>query len=157
MTARIETPAHAIDREIYAMPAFVSLPTTDMAAARSWYRALGFVELAVMPPDGDAPQLVHLRRYRYQDLLLVPAAGPVTPGDGRTSFAHAGTLAELDAVAEAARADGGGEVDGPRPTPWHSVDLVTRDPDGHVVVLTARPDAPPPEEWSDAVRAAVRD
>ena len=75
MTEQIDVPKHEIDREIYAMPAFVSLPTSDMAAARSWYRALGFVELAVMPPDGNDPQLVHLRRYRYQDLLLEHAIG----------------------------------------------------------------------------------
>ena len=87
----------------------------------------------------------------------MPSAGPVTPGDGRTSFAHTGPLTELDAIAEAARADGGGEVDGPQRTHWHSVDLVTRDPDGHVVVLTARPDAPPPQDWSDAVLASVQD
>lgn len=157
MATSAESPTHEIDRDIYGMPAFASLSTSDMAASRSWYATLGFVELAVMPPDADEPQLVHLRRYRYQDLLLVPADGPVRAGDVRLGFAHAGPLDELDTIAAAAGEHGGGRVEGPMRTPWHTIDLVAHDPDGHVVALTARSPEPPPTEWSDQVRASVRD
>lgn len=156
MTSETETPTHEVDRDIYGMPAFVTLPTSDMTASRSWYASLGFVELAVMPPGADAPTLVHLRRYRYQDILLAPTEGPVRAGDARTAFTHTGPLDELDDIAAAARDHGGGHVEGPHQTAWYSVDLVAHDPDGHVVVLTARSTQPPPREWSDAVRASVQ-
>ena len=150
-----EVPVPEIDREIYAMPMFATLPVQDLDTSRAWYAALGFVELAVMPgPDGSV-QLVHLRRYRYQDLLLVPAAGEVSAGDARLGFAHTGLVEDLEAVAAALREVGGGQVVGPSTTAWHAVELEARDPDGHIVVLTAQPSAPPPEGWDEFVRSSI--
>jgi hypothetical protein len=41
---------------------------------------------------------------------------------------------ELDALAERARAHGGGgRVDGPADTQWNTTDLTAADPDGNVV------------------------
>ncbi len=126
------TEAPGIDRDVYPMPAFVTLPVTDLAASTRWYEALGFVVLATLPGPGGADGLVHLRRHRYQDLLLVP--GRPTPGP-RVSFA----AGEEDLAERAARVRGadGGSVEGPVDTPWFSRDLVATDPDGYVVVLTA--------------------
>lgn len=153
----VEVPVAEIDRDIYVMPAFVTLPTSDLDAARAWYAALGFVELAVMPPGTDSPQLVHLRRYRYQDVLLVPAAdGAATGGGIRASFAHTAPLDELDTVAERLAALGTGTVAGPRTTPWYAVELEATDPDGHVVVLTGMAEQPP-QAFVDEVRASVVD
>ena len=154
--AAFEVPAPVIDRDIYVMPMFATLPVADLELSRAWYAALGFVELAVMPaPDGSV-QLVHLRRYRYQDLLLVPAGedGAVR-NTTRVSVAHTGELAELDALAEAVRAVGGGEVVGPTTTPWRAVELEARDADGHVVVLTAQSTEPPPEGWDEFVASTI--
>lgn len=148
---------HEIDRSIYGMPMFVTLPVSDMAASRSWYATLGFIELAVMPPDAADTQLVHLRRYRNQDILLVPATGPVEAGDGRCSFAHVGATAALHDLAAAVDAHDRGRLVGVMSTPWHTIDLVAEDPDGNTVVLTARSDEEPPEAWSDEVRASIRD
>lgn len=135
-----EVPTHAVDREIYAMPAFVTLPVTDLDRAQRWYEALGFVLLAEL---GHGPaRLLHLRRYRYQDLLLVAAVPEAEPTIGlrpRVSFAHTGPLDELGEMAAALRAQDAGQVTGPTPTPWHAVELVAVDADGHQVVLTAAP------------------
>jgi catechol 2,3-dioxygenase-like lactoylglutathione lyase family enzyme len=126
------TEAPGVDRDVYPMPAFVTFPVTDLAASTRWYEALGFVVLATLPGPDGTDALVHLRRQRYQDLLLVP--GPPAPGP-RVSFA----AGEEDLTERAAlvRDAGGGSVEGPLDTPWFSRDLVTTDPDGHVVVLTA--------------------
>ena len=65
--------APPITRDIYGMPAFVSFAVADIAAARDWYTAgLDFTDLfSILGPAG--PVLVHLRRWRFQDLLLRPA------------------------------------------------------------------------------------
>jgi catechol 2,3-dioxygenase-like lactoylglutathione lyase family enzyme len=107
-----------VDREIYVMPGFTTLPVADLERATRWYGHLGFVVLAEM---GDGPaRLVHLRRYRYQDLLLVLRGADEDPPAGaaaRTSFSHTGPLDELDAMAAALRGHGAGRVEGPEAMP----------------------------------------
>lgn len=122
--------------DIYPMPAFATFQVADLAASTRWYvDGLGFHVVAELPGPSGRPALVHLRRERYQDLLLVPAAAPADtpPGSGVTVSFSAG---DLDALAARARAVGGGSVEGPAPTPWNTVDVVAYDPDGYRVVLT---------------------
>lgn len=133
-----ETPTiePVVDTAIYPMPLFVRLEVTDLARSRAFYTgALDFVELAVLPGPGGTPMLVHLRRWRYQDLLLVPARGPVRAAQGL----GVGLAAERDALpglAERARA-AGAEVEGPVDTPWNTVDVTATDPDGLRLTYTA--------------------
>lgn len=48
-------------------------------------------------------------------------------------------------------------MDGPARTPWNTVDLVCRDPDGYQVVLTeAVPAALRDQQFSDTVVRSVR-
>ena len=150
-------PGTTIDRGIYVMPQFVTFEVSDMAAARRWYvNGLGFVELAVLPaPDGD-PVLVHLRRFRYQDILLVPGRDPEDKASGvRVSFAAGNE--DLDARAAHRRRRAGGTVEGPTRTPWNTRDLHLRDADGHLVVFT-QPDlnADMDSEFARRVRDSVQ-
>jgi len=56
-------------RGIYGMPAFVRIPTADLGASLDfWVRGLGFSDLFSIPGT-----LVHLRRWAFQDVLLVAA------------------------------------------------------------------------------------
>jgi uncharacterized glyoxalase superfamily protein PhnB len=137
---------------IYGMPMFVTLSAADLGRTVSWYvDGLGFLSLFTIPgPNGAV--LVHLRRWQFQDVLVRPAAGPVTPGTGAT-VSFAAVHDELDALAERARAHGGGAVEGPADTPWNTRDLITRDPDGNVVVFTA---ARPPELADAGFSARMR-
>jgi len=155
----VEIPTQEIDRSIYVMPAFATFAVRDLDASTRWYTdGLGFIVLATMPGPGGAALraqgppplgLVHLRRWRYQDILLVP--GRVGPGGPRITFAAGDD--DLAAIAARLRAIGAGTVEGPTATPWHTRDLVATDADGHVVVLTAfdraRPDDP---AFSESVR-----
>ncbi len=147
-----DTAAPGVDRDVYPMPAFVTFPVTDLAASTRWYEALGFVVLATLPGPDGTDALVHLRRLRYQDLLLVP--GRPTPGP-RVSFA----AGEEDLAERAARVprSAGGTVEGPLDTPWFSRDLVATDPDGYVVVLTAPrlADVAAAPEWSATVTGSL--
>lgn len=134
--------APGVSRAIYGMPMFATLLVRDIRATVSWYtEGLGFIDLFTMPgPEGD-PALVHLRRWHFQDLLVRPAPGPVSPGSGCT-LSFAAVFDEIDALADRARAHGGGRVDGPADTPWNTRDLTTADPDGNAVIFTA---ARPPQ------------
>ena len=145
--------APGISRAIYGMPMFATLVARDIRATMSWYTAgLGFIDLFTMPgPDGD-PALVHLRRWQFQDLLVRPGREPVAPGSGCT-LSFAAVYDELGALAERARAHGGGRVDGPADTPWNTRDLTTADPDGNVVIFTA---ARPPQLADAAFSEQIR-
>ena len=139
------------------MPQFVTFEVSDMDAARRWYvNGLEFVELAVMPgPSGD-PVLVHLRRFRYQDILLAPGRDPEDAASGvRVSFAAGDD--DLDARAATASGEPGGVVEGPTRTPWNTRDLHFCDADGHLVVFTQPAmDADMDSEFARCVRDSVR-
>lgn len=121
-----------IDRSIYPMPMFINLVSRDLTATERLYAAAGFVTLATIPGPGDAPALVHLRRERYQDILVVP--GAAITGSTTASFA-AGNV-DLAEVAEQLRA-AGADVSGPLDTPWFSTDVTFTDADGNKIILTA--------------------
>ncbi|MEU9336700.1 VOC family protein [Streptomyces sp. NPDC048290] len=121
-------------RGIYGMPMFVTVPTADVGASVDfWTRALGFFELFSIPGG-----VVHLRRWAFQDVLLVPGeSGAVGSGAAGLSVSFACVLGEIDALVEACRAVGAGSVEGPRDTPWNTRDVVVGTPEGVRVVFTA--------------------
>ncbi|MFI1309023.1 VOC family protein [Streptomyces albidoflavus] len=119
-------------RGIYGMPAFVNIPTTDLAASvEFWTRGLGFFELFSIPGT-----LVHLRRWAFQDVLLV-AAESVPEQPLAMSFSFAGVLSQVDSLAEACRALRPDAVDGPRDTPWNTRDVEVITPENARIVFTA--------------------
>ncbi len=135
--------------EIYPMPAFVTLAVADVAGVAAWYeRALGFITVFRVPtPDGVPPPLVHLRRRKYQDVLIVPGADGLSPGSSLTiSFSADGEIDELAARARAAEPVGRSAIDGPVDTPWNTRDLRVTDPAGHRLVFTSRRANPDPEQ-----------
>ncbi|TKS96124.1 VOC family protein [Streptomyces lasalocidi] len=137
-------PAEGVDTSIYGMPSFSTLQVRDLDIAVRWYtEGLGMHLLATMGNREDGTTaLVHLRRWRYQDLLLVPAADLVEYGSGLT-LSMAANLRELDELAAQARRIGLGQVLGPEQTAWGTTDLRTTDPDGHTVIFTAPPASRP--------------
>jgi len=151
-----------IDTMIYAMPGFVTFTVTDVAASTHWYvDGLGFVLLAELPGPDGTPALVHLRRHRYQDILLVPAPpGEIESDQPRGRGVRYGIRAgaeDLYARAAQARRIGIGTVEGPARTPWNTLDLVCRDPDGYEVVLTEGVAADlVDQQFAETVRRSVR-
>jgi catechol 2,3-dioxygenase-like lactoylglutathione lyase family enzyme len=135
--SEVEVPVPEIDRSVYVMPAFATLRVSDLEASRRWYvEGLGFEVLADLPgPSGDVA-LIHLRRWRYQDLLLVPGRAPDSPPAHGVRLTFSAYGSDLEELAAQARAIGGGGVEGPSPTPWNTRDVLARDPDGYEVVFT---------------------
>ncbi|MEZ0093051.1 VOC family protein [Streptacidiphilus sp. EB129] len=131
-------PAPALDvkppevyRGIYGMPMFVTVPTSDLAASVDfWIRGLGFIDLFTIPG-----RLTHVRRWAFQDALLVPADGPAEPPTASISFAC--VLSQVDEIAHACAALLPGCTSGPRQTPWNTVELEVLTPENARVIMTA--------------------
>ena len=83
---------------IYGMPMFVTVPTSDLdASVDFWTEALGFFTLFSIPG-----QLVHLRRWAFQDVLLVPTPQAPTLADGPSmSVSFSCVLSQIDEIAAA--------------------------------------------------------
>ncbi|NYH52694.1 hypothetical protein HNR06_002283 [Nocardiopsis arvandica] len=119
-------------RGIYGMPAFATIPTNDMAASVDfWTRGLGFFELFGIPG-----RLVHLRRWAFQDVLLVSAAD-VPERAPAMGLSFACVLSQVDSLVESCRALRPNSVDGPRDTPWNTRDVEVTTPENARIVLTA--------------------
>jgi hypothetical protein len=126
----MEDPENTITRDIYGMPAFVTFTVADLDRTVDWYvNGLDFIQLFALPG------LVHLRRWRYQDILVRVGA---PPAGGEWTYTVMGAVEDLDSVAKRAAAHGGGTVEGPFDTPWNTRDVRATDPDGYTVVYTAR-------------------
>ncbi|MFI9401886.1 VOC family protein [Nocardia sp. NPDC052316] len=118
-------------RGIYAMPMFLTAPTADLAESVDfWVRGLGFFDL--FTAQG---QITHLRRWAFQDVLLVPGEQPADAAAVSVSFAC--VLSQLDQIATACEQLRPGCTTGPREMPWNSVELEVRTPENIRVIMTA--------------------
>jgi catechol 2,3-dioxygenase-like lactoylglutathione lyase family enzyme len=153
----METPTPEITRDIYGMPAFITLAVADVERTVDWYvNALDFVALFTLPGPDGSPALVHLRRWRYQDILVRPGTPPPTAGEW--AFSVSAVAEQLDGLAERAGAHGGGKVEGPVDTPWNTRDVRATDPDGYTVVFTARrPEGERDEAYSAMILREARE
>jgi hypothetical protein len=127
---------------IYGMPAFATIPTRDLAESVDfWTRGLGFFDLFSVP-DG----IVHLRRWTFQDVLLVPAES-IPEQAPAMSLNFSCILDEVDAIVTACRALRPESVHGPRDTPWNTRDVEVITPEMVRVILTgAKPYDPDSQE-----------
>jgi catechol 2,3-dioxygenase-like lactoylglutathione lyase family enzyme len=124
---------------VYAMPAFLRLSASAPLRTIDFFtRALDFDVMFRGPDVAGVPVLVHLRRAKYQDVLVVPLRGVADPGTTvATSFAIADVDA-LDALAARIRAIAPDAIDGPTDTPWNTCEATVRDPDGNRFILTTQ-------------------
>lgn len=131
---------------IYGMPMFVTVPSPDIAASKDfWTRGLGFIDLF------SAPGMVtHLRRWAFQDVLLVPGEAGEVPAMWISFSCVLGQIEEVRArCAELLP----GCTSGPQEKPWNSVELTVVTPENARVVLTAARPLGPRGEQADNLRA----
>ncbi len=146
--------------EIYPMPMFATLAVDDVAVVAAWYeQALGFGAMFRAPGAGGQPSMVHLRRRKYQDILIVASRGASSAPQPTLTLTF-NADGDVDALAERARgveAVGKSEVHGPVETGWNTRDLRVTDPIGHRLIFTARSPNPDPaqaERWKAMFDAA---
>lgn len=131
----------------YGMPMFLNVPTADLDVSTDfWLRGLGFDNLFTLPG-----QLVHLRRWAFQDVLLKPGT-PAGPSEVSISFSC--VLSELDEIAKRCEEITPGCTSGPVLQPWNSRELTVVTPEGTKVVMTAAEPIDPNSALADELRAA---
>jgi hypothetical protein len=128
------------------MPMFLTLPTGDLAASVDfWLRGLGFVDLFSVPG-----RLTHLRRWAFQDVLLVPGEPPAEAPAAGVSFAC--VLGQLDEIAARCEEILPGCTSGPEEKPWNSIELTVLTPERARVVMTAGKPLDPRGPAADRMR-----
>lgn len=139
-------------RGIYAMPMFVIVPTPDLEASTDfWVRGLGFIDLFSAPG-----RVVHLRRWAFQDVLLVPAddTAPAAASSMQVSFSC--VLGQIESVAQACRDLSPDSVTGPYDTRWRTRDIEVLTPEHTRVIFTAaRPLDPDSAEGRDLASVGI--
>jgi hypothetical protein len=136
--------------ELYAMPFFAVFTVEDPEALGRWYvQALGFQVMFAGP-------VLHLRRHKYQDILIASsAAGAPTTGGPALTFNAEQEIEWLAAQLTKVQAT----FSGPIETPWNTVELRVTDPAGHRLVFSSRraePEAKIHAEWLSRFEAGKR-
>ncbi|MGW4487609.1 VOC family protein [Amycolatopsis sp. NPDC004368] len=135
-----------IYRGFYGMPMFPIIPTADLGESKDfWVRGLGFIDLFSIPGH-----VTHLRRWAFQDVLLVP--GEVGPTTGLTLSFSCVPL-QLDEVVARCEDLRPGCTSGPEEKPWNSLELTIETPDHVRVVFTAARPIDPDSEQAESLRA----
>ena len=128
----------------------------DFLRAQATY--IEAVVYRIQYPEIMYPSLVHLRRHKYQDVLVTPAATDVgSPSSLTISFQADDDITSLATRAREAPALGASSVVGPIDTPWNTTDVRVTDPAGHRLVFTSRRASPDPEQvakWSAMMERA---
>jgi hypothetical protein len=131
----LDAVAPDVYRGFYGMPMFVIVPTRDLEASKDfWIRGLGFIDLFSIPG-----QLVHLRRWAFQDVLLVPADEVADPASASASLSvgFACVLSQIDDLRRQCEELLPGSTTEPRVMPWNSLELTITTPENTRVVMTA--------------------
>jgi predicted lactoylglutathione lyase len=123
----------------------VALGVADLAAARAFYKALGFIEA-----DGSGDNIVFLRTAGtmlslYPRHLLAEDACVADDGagfDGVTLARNFSSEAEVDAAMAHAIACGGRQTKAPQKVFWGGYSGYFADPDGHLWELAYNPYLP---------------
>lgn len=126
-----DTPTPELFRGIYGMPSFLTVPTEDLErSSQFWIDGLGFFDFFTA-----AEQFVHLRRWAFQDVLLVPGETSVEPSTSTMSFAC--VESQLQEIVEACENLVPGCTTGPEIKPWNSMQVDVLTPENTRVTMTA--------------------
>lgn len=114
---------------------------------RFWTNALGFFTLFEIPG-----QLVHLRRWAFQDVLLVPGT-PSRVSEPSVFVNFSCVLHQIEPLVTACGRFDDVAVTGPRDTPWNSREVEVVTPERVRVVFTAAKPYDPATQEAANLRA----
>lgn len=117
--------------EYYPMLMFVKLPVKDIVKASNWYQdKLGFQKLYTFNDQSGSPIMVHIRRQRYQDLMLIQDEHSSVGSDVVINL----LVKDIAMIAE--KIEEQSVVSPPVQKPWQAVEMTLIDLDGHKLTLT---------------------
>ncbi|MFC4333779.1 VOC family protein [Salininema proteolyticum] len=142
----LDAKAPEIYRQFYGMPMFALSPTADLEASRDfWLEGLGFADIFTIPGA-----VTHLRRWAFQDLLLVPGEQPDEAPAVSVNFACVPD--QIEEIRDRCEKLVPGCTEGPREMPWNSVELTVVTPEKTRVVMTAARPIDPESDLADELR-----
>jgi len=95
--------------------------------------------------------LVHLRRARYQDILVRQGAAGAASNALTMAFA-ATDAASVDALQARVERSGGRNASAAADTPWNTHELTVADPDGNLFTFTARSAQPQARTFEETMQ-----
>jgi uncharacterized glyoxalase superfamily protein PhnB len=126
--------------EIYPMPMFAGMETPDVNVLVQWYQAaLGFGIVFKAPGREGQPMLVHLRRRKYQDVLIrptQPGSETIEVGGWSLCFQSGEDVDQLAVRAAAVPVIGKVRVEPAEDTPWNTRQVRIIDPDGRHLLFS---------------------
>lgn len=144
----LDAKAPDVYREFYGMPMFTRATTADLTASVDfWVEGLGFIDLFTIPG-----QITHLRRWAFQDVLLVSGERPAKAA--AVDLGLSCVLGQIDQIRERCEKLVPGCTDGPHEMPWNSVELTVVTPEQTRVVMTAARPIDPASRLADELRAS---
>lgn len=129
--------------DIYPMPMFAQLQISDMERSAHWYTEVAGFHTIFAPrgPNGKL-QMLHIRRARYQDIMLVPSRQQNAPLAGEGAALYFQFWEDWDALdnfVACIRSVSARDVEGPADTPWNTREVRLRDPDGYRLIFSKGP------------------
>lgn len=132
-----------MENDIYPMPMFVQLQVSDLERSAHWYtEVVGFHTIFAPHGPDEKLQMLHIRRARYQDIMLIPSGQqdvPLAGGGAVLYFQFWEDWDALNSFAERIRAASTSAIEGPFDTPWNTREIRLRDPDGYRLIFSKGP------------------
>lgn len=123
--------------EIYPMPMFCTLIVENVKESANWYsKTLGFsVIFAIEHPETKEMSFIHLRREKYQDILLVK--GKTEKENNAYGIAITfQAWCDVDSLTKKAQENGALVIAEPHDTPWNTREVTFQDLDGYRITFT---------------------
>jgi uncharacterized glyoxalase superfamily protein PhnB len=141
---------------IYPMPAFVRLASPDPLRIADFFTRVLDSGVMFRGPEVDrVPLLIHLRRMKYQDVLVVRGTAAAPPGSAIVPTFAAGDADGVDSLAERVRSHAPDAFEEPVDTPWNTRDFTVTDPDGNRYTFTAQGRQPEGGTIDEVMQRAV--
>jgi uncharacterized glyoxalase superfamily protein PhnB len=123
--------------DIYPMPVFLTLAVENVSKSAEWYHnALNFTTIFAMnDPITNELNFVHLRRKKYQDILLVKGQTDRAMNTGGIAVTFQ-AWEDIDLLTQHAQKYGTRVLIAPHDTAWNTREVTFRDNDGYVINFT---------------------
>lgn len=117
--------------DFYIMPTFNKIMVKNIAESSNWYENfLGFTSLFKFKNEKNEVIMDHLRRSKYQDIMLIQANN-FTVGNGLRLNLSVNNIEEIEQ-----KLTKNDIIEPMIAQPWNAIELTIKDCDGYLITLT---------------------